>query len=558
MTQSLAGRRILLGVSGGIAAYKAAVLVRGLREAGATVRVVMTANAGHFVGAATFQALSGEPVRSSLWDPQAEAAMGHIELARWADTLLVAPASADLLARLAHGLADDLLTTLALATGAPLVLAPAMNQAMWAHPATAANLATLRARGASVLGPDSGDQACGETGPGRMLEPAAIIAALVATAPAAGAGRLAGRRLVVSAGPTHEDLDPVRFLGNRSSGRMGFAVAAAAAAAGARVSLVAGPVALATPAGVDRIDVRSAAQMHEAVLAAVSGADAYVGAAAVADYRPVQVAAGKIKRMPGACSWSWNAPRHPGRARGAGGPAPAGRLRRRDRRPRPLRPRQAGAQAPGPGRRQPGRRWPRLRTRGQPPGAVLPRRQPPGPWRGRQGHPRAPAGRGDRRSPGCPRRGRHMTAIALRILDARVGRDFPLPAYATPGSAGMDLRACLDAPLALAPGGSALVATGLAIHIGDPGLCAVILPRSGLGHRHGIVLGNLTGLIDADYQGPLMVSLWNRSDTPYTVEPGERIAQLVILPVRQMRFDVVDAFEASARGEGGFGHTGRG
>ncbi|MDZ3824622.1 MAG: dUTP diphosphatase [Pseudoxanthomonas sp.] len=151
-----------------------------------------------------------------------------------------------------------------------------------------------------------------------------------------------------------------------------------------------------------------------------------------------------------------------------------------------------------------------------------------------------------------------MTAIALRILDARVGREFPLPAYATPGSAGMDLRACLDAPLALPPGGSALVATGLAIHIGDPALCAVILPRSGLGHRHGIVLGNLTGLIDADYQGPLMVSLWNRSDAAYTVEPGERIAQLVVLPVRQVRFDVVDAFAASARGEGGFGHTGRG
>ncbi|MBX3725039.1 MAG: dUTP diphosphatase [Xanthomonadales bacterium] len=150
-----------------------------------------------------------------------------------------------------------------------------------------------------------------------------------------------------------------------------------------------------------------------------------------------------------------------------------------------------------------------------------------------------------------------MTAIALRILDSRVGRDFPLPAYATPGSAGMDLRACLDAPLSLAPGASALVATGLAIHIADPGLCAVILPRSGLGHRHGIVLGNLTGLIDADYQGPLMVSLWNRSDAVYTVEPGERIAQLVVLPVRQVRFDIVDAFDASARGEGGFGHTGR-
>lgn len=150
-----------------------------------------------------------------------------------------------------------------------------------------------------------------------------------------------------------------------------------------------------------------------------------------------------------------------------------------------------------------------------------------------------------------------MTAIALRILDPRVGRQFPLPAYATPGSAGMDLRACLDAPVVLPPGGSELVATGLAIHIGDPGLCAVILPRSGLGHRHGIVLGNLTGLIDADYQGPLMVSLWNRSDAPYTVEPGERIAQLVVLPVRQVRLDVVDAFAASARGEGGFGHTGR-
>ncbi|MDZ3824623.1 MAG: bifunctional phosphopantothenoylcysteine decarboxylase/phosphopantothenate--cysteine ligase CoaBC [Pseudoxanthomonas sp.] len=299
MTQPLAGRRILLGVSGGIAAYKAAVLVRGLREAGAAVRVVMTANAGRFVGAATFQALSGEPVRDSLWDPQAEAAMGHIELARWADTLLVAPASAGLIARLAHGLADDLLSTLALATGAPLVLAPAMNQAMWAHPATRANVAILRARGATVLGPDSGDQACGETGPGRMVEPAAIVAALATAAPEPSAGRLAGRHLVVSAGPTFEDLDPVRFLGNRSSGRMGFAVAAAAAAAGARVTLVAGPVALATPAGVDRVDVRSAAQMADAVGTACAGADAYIGAAAVADYRPVQVAPDKIKKAAG-------------------------------------------------------------------------------------------------------------------------------------------------------------------------------------------------------------------------------------------------------------------
>jgi phosphopantothenoylcysteine decarboxylase/phosphopantothenate--cysteine ligase len=290
---ALTGRRILLGVCGGIAAYKAADLVRRLRDAGAAVRVVMTANAEHFVGAATFQALSGEPVRTSLWDPQAEAAMGHIELARWADTLLIAPATGDTIARLAHGHADDLLTTLALATDAPLVLAPAMNRLMWAHPATQANVAMLRDRGARVIGPGSGDQACGEVGEGRMAEPLDIVAALASSSEA---GALAGRRVLVSAGPTYEDLDPVRFIGNRSSGRMGFAVAQAAAAAGADVVLVAGPVALPTPPRVRRIDVRSAAQMRDAVLDEAVNADVYVGAAAVADYRPVERAPGKIKK----------------------------------------------------------------------------------------------------------------------------------------------------------------------------------------------------------------------------------------------------------------------
>jgi phosphopantothenoylcysteine decarboxylase/phosphopantothenate--cysteine ligase len=295
---SLAHRRVLLGVSGGIAAYKSCELVRRLRDLGAEVRVVMTEGATHFVTPTTFQALSGAPVRVSLWDESAEAAMGHIELARWAERILVAPASADLLARLAHGQADDLLTTLCLASAAPLSVAPAMNQQMWAHPAVQANLATLRSRGVTVLGPAAGEQACGDIGSGRMLEPLQLRDALVASF---GGGALAGRRVVVSAGPTYEDIDPVRFIGNRSSGKMGFAVAEAAAQAGAHVILVAGPVSLPTPAGVvERVDVRSAAQMHAAVIEASAAADIYIGAAAVGDYRPQQVAPCKLKKQAGA------------------------------------------------------------------------------------------------------------------------------------------------------------------------------------------------------------------------------------------------------------------
>ncbi len=295
---SLEQRRILLGVSGGIAAYKACELVRRLRDAGAHVRVVMTAGARHFVTATTFQALSGEVVRSDLWDAQAEAAMGHIELARWAEAILVAPASADVMARLAQGHADDLLTTLCLASEAPVWLAPAMNRVMWSHAAVQANAALLRARGVTLLGPGSGDQACGEVGDGRMLEPHDLRDAMAAHF---SDGALRGCRVLVSAGPTYEDIDPVRFIGNRSSGRMGFAVAAAAVEAGAQVTLVAGPVHLATPAGVARrVDVRSARQMHAAVMDAVAACDIFISTAAVGDYRPRTPASHKLKKDGGA------------------------------------------------------------------------------------------------------------------------------------------------------------------------------------------------------------------------------------------------------------------
>lgn len=297
----LDGQRVLLCVGGGIAAYKSLELVRRLRDAGAQVQVAMTEGAQQFVTPLSFQALSGHPTRTTLWDGAAEQAMGHIELARWADRVVVAPATADLLARLAHGLADDLVSTLCLATTAPLTVCPAMNHRMWLHPATQANLATLRARAVQVIGPEDGPLAEGESGPGRLSEPEAIVAALAGAPGAASArpdaapGRLAGLRVVISAGPTYEDLDPVRYVGNRSSGKMGYALAASAAAQGAAVVLVSGPVQLPVPPGVTRVDVRSAAQMRLAVLGALP-ADIYIGAAAVADYTPRRVAEQKIKK----------------------------------------------------------------------------------------------------------------------------------------------------------------------------------------------------------------------------------------------------------------------
>jgi phosphopantothenoylcysteine decarboxylase/phosphopantothenate--cysteine ligase len=288
------GNRILLGVTGGIAAYKSPELVRRLRERGAQIQIVMTAAAREFITPLTLQAVSGRAVRTDLWDSAAEAAMGHIELARWAELVLIAPASAGFLARLATGQADDLLTTLCLATEAPLAVAPAMNRVMWAHPATQANVATLVARGVTVIGPAEGEQACGEIGAGRMDEPLEIISRMMALLRPDGA--LVGRRVLITAGPTRECIDPVRFVSNRSSGKMGFAVAHAAREAGAEVVLVSGPVALPTPPGVRRVEVESAADMLAAVLEEVDRTDIFISTAAVADYRPTRTYDQKIKK----------------------------------------------------------------------------------------------------------------------------------------------------------------------------------------------------------------------------------------------------------------------
>ncbi|MBX2836477.1 MAG: bifunctional phosphopantothenoylcysteine decarboxylase/phosphopantothenate--cysteine ligase CoaBC [Gammaproteobacteria bacterium] len=296
--QSLTGKHILLGITGGIAAYKSAVLARRLMDAGAEVRVVMTDSAQAFITPLTLQALTGNPVHTSLLDEAAEAAMGHIELARWADLVLIAPATANTLARLAQGMADDLLTTLCLATEAPLCIAPAMNHMMWKHSATQANCDILKARGVTFLGPDSGDQACGETGSGRMMEPEAIRDALIndTKANADTRGSMVGKHVLITAGPTREPIDPVRFLSNRSSGKMGYAVASAAIEQGATVTLVSGPVNLTTPVGVQRIDVKTAAQMYDTVMGEIEHCDVFISVAAVADYRLSEVATQKIKK----------------------------------------------------------------------------------------------------------------------------------------------------------------------------------------------------------------------------------------------------------------------
>lgn len=289
----LTGKRILLGVTGGVAAYKAAELARLLIKAGAHVDTVMTEAASHFVGPATFQALTGRSVWSDLWDQRVANGMAHIDLTRGADAILVAPATADFIAKVAQGRADDLLSTLCLARDCPLLLAPAMNRQMWENPATRRNSAQLVADGVSLLGPAQGEQACGENGPGRMLEAQELFDELVASLqPKA----LAGKRVLMTAGPTFEALDPVRGLTNFSSGKMGFALARACAEAGAGVTLVAGPVSLGTPRGVDRVDVRSALEMRQAVLDRVSGHDVFIAVAAVADYRPARVAEHKIKK----------------------------------------------------------------------------------------------------------------------------------------------------------------------------------------------------------------------------------------------------------------------
>ena len=289
-------RHIIVAISGGIAAYKGAELVRLLKKQGAVVRVILSRGAKEFITPLTLQALSGEPTHSELLDETAEAGMGHIELARWADLVVIAPGTADVIARLAQGRADDLLTTVALATPAPVAVAPAMNQQMWANEATQDNLRQLVGRGIQIIGPDAGEQACGDVGPGRLLEPDAIASALAENFESR---LLEGKHVVITAGPTVEAIDPVRYLSNHSSGKMGYALARACADAGARVTLITGPVTLTPPNRVERVPVTSAIEMHDAAMRCASNADIFIGAAAVADYRPESSAPEKLKKTAG-------------------------------------------------------------------------------------------------------------------------------------------------------------------------------------------------------------------------------------------------------------------
>ncbi len=291
--QTLAGKKILLGISGGIAAYKCAELTRRLIERGAQVQVVMTKAAKEFITPLTMQAVSGRPVSDSLLDPAAEASMGHIELAKWADLVLLAPATADLIARMSAGMGNDLLTTLVLATDSPVAVSPAMNQQMYRNVATQENIATLARRGMHIWGPAAGEQACGDVGPGRMLEPMQLVHLCEQFFQPK---LLAGKSVLITAGPTREAIDPVRYISNHSSGKMGFALANAAAQLGAKVTLVSGPVSLNTPAGVERINVASAQEMCDAVMAHAPNHDAFISCAAVADYRPEHVASQKLKK----------------------------------------------------------------------------------------------------------------------------------------------------------------------------------------------------------------------------------------------------------------------
>lgn len=291
---NLTNKKIVLGISGGIAAYKCAELVRRLKEHGCSVKVVMTESAKHFITPLTMQAVSGEMVADSLLDPSAEAAMGHIEFAKWADLILVAPATSNIIAKMAAGIADDLLTTLLLATPAKVAIAPAMNQQMYAHPATQANLATLKARNVLIWGPGKGEQACGDVGAGRMLEPHELVALCIAKEQPQ---LLAGKTITITAGPTREAIDPVRFISNHSSGKMGYALAEAALLLGAKVNLISGPVTIKSPTGVNLINIESAEQLLNESLNYAPRSDAFIGCAAVADYRAATVAAQKMKKQ---------------------------------------------------------------------------------------------------------------------------------------------------------------------------------------------------------------------------------------------------------------------
>lgn len=545
---SLLGKQVVIGISGGIAAYKIPELTRRLRDQGAVVRVVMTQGAKAFITPLTLQAVSGHPVSDDLLDPAAEAAMGHIELAKWADIIILAPATADLIAKLSAGMANDLLTTVCLASSAPIAVVPAMNQQMYRASATQDNLIRLQQRQCMIWGPDDGNQACGDIGPGRMLDPLAIVR--LAAEHFNPKLDLQGIKLMITAGPTREALDPVRFISNHSSGKMGFAIAQAASQRGAEVTLIAGPVNLETPTGVNRIDVISGLDMYDKVHQTIAEQNIFIGCAAVADYRAKTIAENKIKKQGDEVMITL--------VKNPDIVASVGNLKQN-------RPYVVGFAAETQNVEEYARQ-----KRQQKQLDLICANDVSLADNGFNSDNNALHlfdSNGDTRLPHCSKTElshylldeilQRYEKIDLKILDSRIGTEFPLPTYATTGSAGLDLRACLDAPIDLAPGQTELIPTGLAIHIADENLAAVILPRSGLGHKHGVVLGNLVGLIDSDYQGQLMVSVWNRSDKSFTVEPGERMAQMVFVPVVQAEFNIVDDFDATERGAGGFGHSGR-
>ena len=489
---TLAGKKIVLGVSGGIAAYKTPELVRRLRERGAEVRVAMTEAAKAFITPLSLQAVSGYPVSDSLLDPAAEAAMGHIELGKWADLVILAPATADLIARVAAGMANDLVSTICLATPSPVAVVPAMNQQMYRAQATQHNLQTLATRGLLLWGPDSGSQACGDVGPGRMLDPLTIVD-MAAQHFASPVKDLQHLNLMITAGPTREPLDPVRYITNHSSGKMGFAIAAAAAQRGANVTLISGPVSLPTPPFVQRIDVTTALEMEAAVQAGAQQQHIFIGCAAVADYRAAVIAEDKIKKQ--GDELTIKMVKNPDIVAGV---------------------------------------------------AALKSHRPYVVGFAAETNNVEEYARQKR---------------ARKNLDLICANDVSQPNQGFNSDSNALHLFWQDGekrlPLELAPGATTLLPTGLAIHIADPSLAAVILPRSGLGHKHGVVLGNLVGLIDSDYQGQLMVSVWNRGQQSFIIEPGERIAQMVFVPVVQAEFNLVESFDATDRGEGGFGHSGR-
>ncbi len=544
MTQT---KRIVLGITGGIAAYKAAELARLLAKQGIEVQVAMTEAATHFITPATMQALTGQPVLIDQW--QGEKGMAHIHGSRRADAIVIAPATADFIARLAHGFANDLLSTLCLARDCPLLVAPAMNKQMWSHAATQRNLRQLTSDGVTLLGPASGMQACGEEGMGRMLEADTLAQDVIALFQPK---LLAGTRILVTAGPTYEAIDAVRGITNRSSGKMGYAIARAAIELGADVTLVSGPVALAKPQAARAVDVTSATEMFEAVKQHVSQADIFISVAAVADYHVAKPNEQKLKK--GIGTLTLELVPNPDILRVCRRPAQTTvlrGLRSRKRETFRARNRKAQEEEYSPACRQSCSK--RHRQRRQRTGIVR-----------RHGRACVAAlrqthlGTGAAASCCCSlqkERKQAMKKVDVKILDPRL-HEHP-PAYATPGSAGIDMRACIDSSMTIQPGQCELIPSGIALHLNDPHYAAMILPRSGLGHKHGIVLGNLVGLIDSDYQGQIFISIWNRGHHPFALMPMERIAQLVIVPVAQVQFNIVEEFPMSQRGANGFGSTGK-